>query len=138
MILDNLTAQHQIAPLVVVMVENSTGNEDRNRDLGNSPGFADFLAEELVPWVRQNYAVSSDPTRSIVGGLSLGGLMASYCGLRHPEVFGNVLSQSGSYQWSPGLLEAELAGTPRPDLEPGELTPSGPAAHNRATAESLG
>jgi len=96
-ILDNLIAQHQIAPLVVVMVENSTGNADRNRDLSNSPAFADFLAGELVPWVRQNYAVSSDPTRSIVGGLSLGGSMASYCGLRHPDVFGNVLSQDGAY-----------------------------------------
>jgi enterochelin esterase family protein len=44
--------------------------------------------------------------------------MASYCGLRHPEVFGNVLSQSGSYHWSPGWLERTAA----PDTEPGWLT----------------
>jgi enterochelin esterase family protein len=113
-ILDNLMAQHQIAPLIAVMVENSTGNEDRIHDLGNSPAFADFLAEELVPWVRQNYPVATDPARTIVGGLSLGGLMASYCGLFHPEVFGNVLSQDGAYwawegypQMSTRALETE-------------------------------
>lgn len=94
-ILDNLVAKRRIAALVAVMVE--TLNATRSRDLGNSPPFADFVAEELVPWVRQNYHVTADPARAIVGGASLGGLMSSYRGLRHPEVFGNVLSQSGSY-----------------------------------------
>jgi enterochelin esterase-like enzyme len=118
-ILDNLIAQRLIAPLVVVMLDNSTGIEDRSRDLGNSPAFADFLAEELVPWVKQNYAVSSDPTRSIVGGLSLGGLMASYCGLRHPGVFGNVLSQDGAYWVWDGYPQV---GTPDLATETGWLT----------------
>jgi enterochelin esterase-like enzyme len=118
-ILDNLIAQHQIAPLVGVMVENSTGSEDRSRDLGNSPAFADFLAEELVPWMRQNYPVSADPARTIVGGLSLGGLMASYCGLRHPEVFGNVLSQDGAYWVWEGFPQV---GTRALETETGWLT----------------
>jgi enterochelin esterase family protein len=94
-ILDNLTAKQQISPLVAVLV--NTQNGTRHRDLANSPLFADFVAEELIPWVRQNYHVSTDLARTIVGGYSLGGLMSSYCGFRHPEVFGNVLSQSGSY-----------------------------------------
>jgi enterochelin esterase-like enzyme len=94
-IMDNLVAKRQIAPLVAVMVE--TLNATRSHDLGNSPAFADFVAEELVPWVRLNYHVTADPARAIVGGASLGGVMSSYCGLRHSEVFGNVLSQSGSY-----------------------------------------
>ena len=127
-ILDNLIAQRQLAPLVAVMVENSTGNEDRNVDLSSSPAFADFLAEELVPWVRQNYPVSADPARTIVGGLSLGGLMASYCGLRHPEVFGNVLSQDGAY----GLWEGY------PQVSTRELeTETGWLTHQFATTPKL-
>jgi len=34
-------------------------------------------------------------------GSSPGGLAATYAAYRHPEMFGNVLSQSGSYWWTP-------------------------------------
>jgi enterochelin esterase family protein len=44
---------------------------------------------------------NTDPSRIIVAGSSLGGLAATYAGFRHPEVFGNVLSQSGSFWWKP-------------------------------------
>ena len=43
--------------------------------------------------------------------------MAAYCGLRHSEVFGNVLSLSGAYWWFPGADKQ-----PPPDLETGWLT----------------
>jgi hypothetical protein len=46
--------------------------------------------------------------------------MASYCGLRHADVFGNVLSQSGSYWWYPGGLEQDDRDLPV--AEPGWLT----------------
>jgi enterochelin esterase family protein len=39
----------------------------------------------------------------VVGGYSAGGFAADYAALRHPEVFGNVLSQSGAVWWSPGI-----------------------------------
>ena len=43
-----------------------------------------------------------------IGGASLGGLQAAFVGLKHSEVFGNVLSQSGSFQWKPeGEKESE-------------------------------
>jgi len=99
-ILDNLIAARKVPPLVAVLIANPTA-ETRRRELPPSPAFADFLAQELLPWVRAHYAVTSDPRRSIVGGSSYGGIAATYAGLRHPEVFGNVLSQSGSFQWAP-------------------------------------
>jgi enterochelin esterase family protein len=112
-ILDNLIASRKIPPLVAVFVYQ-TG--ERNRELGCSQPFSDFVAKELVPWVRQNYRVSPKPERVIIGGMSAGGRMAAYCGLRHSEVFGNVLSLSGGYEWWPGALEERL------DHEPGWLT----------------
>ena len=36
----------------------------------------------------------------MVGGLSCGGETAAYVAFRHPELFGNVLSQSGAFQHS--------------------------------------
>jgi enterochelin esterase-like enzyme len=41
------------------------------------------------------------PQRTIVAGSSYGGLASVFAGLAHPEVFGNVISLSGSFWWKP-------------------------------------
>lgn len=63
------------------------------------------LTGTVVPWV-DRYRATSDAALTVVGGSSLGGLAATFAGLRHPEVFRNVLSQSGSFWWKPAA-EAE-------------------------------
>jgi enterochelin esterase-like enzyme len=98
-ILDNLVASKKIHPLVALLVDSG---KTRDRDLQCSAPFADFLAKELVPWARQRYRFSADPKQTIVGGSSYGGLSAACCAFRYPEVFGNVLSQSGSFGYYPG------------------------------------
>jgi len=105
-ILDNLVAAKKIRPLVAILVDNLS-EESRDRDLECYPPFADFLGKELVPWARQRYRFSAEPERTIVGGVSLGGLTATYCALRYPEVFGNVLSQSGAFAYFPGWEDQE-------------------------------
>ena len=112
-ILDNLIASEQIPPLVAVFVYQT---RERLRELGCSQPFSDFVAKELLPWVRENYHVSPEPGRVTIGGMSAGGRMAAYCGLHHSEVFGNVLSLSGGFEWWPGVLEERM------DEEPGWLT----------------
>jgi enterochelin esterase-like enzyme len=97
--MNNLIAASRIQPTVVVFVENLPGR--RLVDLVANPEFADFLATELVPWVRAHYNVSKDATNVALGGFSAGGLAAPYIALRHPEVFGNVLCVSGAFWWSP-------------------------------------
>jgi enterochelin esterase family protein len=52
-----------------------------------------------MPWLEAQYRVTTDPARTTLAGTSLGGLAASFGAFRHPERFGNVLSQSGSYWW---------------------------------------
>jgi enterochelin esterase family protein len=97
--LNNLIAAKRIPPTVAVLVENVPNR--RLVDLVANPEFSDFMATELVPWVRAHYNVSKEAARTVVGGYSAGGLAAAYEGLRHAEVFGNVLSQSGAFWWSP-------------------------------------
>lgn len=99
-ILDNLYAEKMIPPLVAVFVENFRGSI-RARELHSNENFARSVAEELIPWVRRNYNVTSDPARAVVGGLSGGGDGAAFVALRHPQIFGNVLSQSGAFQSEP-------------------------------------
>jgi len=128
--LDNLLAAGKIPPIVVVGVQNLSA-QTRAWDLDCSDQFATFLVEELVPWARKSYRVYDDAAHTIVGGISLGGKMAAYCGLKHSRVFGKVLSQSGSFLtavrqesptplWdgeAPGMLVAEFVRSPSLPLE---------------------
>jgi enterochelin esterase family protein len=99
-ILDNLIAAGRIPPMVAVLIANPS-QDTRNKELPPNPAFADFLATELVPWVHAHYTVTSDPALTVVAGSSYGGIAATYAGLRHSELFGNVLCQSGSFWWAP-------------------------------------
>jgi enterochelin esterase family protein len=113
--LDNLIAAGLIPPLVAVMVENP----DRWPELSCNPAYADFLAQEIVPWARANYHATDRPDQTIIGGTSLGGLQAACVGLKHAAVFGNVLSQSGDFKWKPDgekeweWLNRQFAASPR-------------------------
>jgi enterochelin esterase-like enzyme len=99
-ILDNLIAKKRIPPMVAIVLANPTPTS-RGTELPCHAPFADFLAKEVAPWMRDNYYATSDAARTLVGGSSYGGLAAVFAALRHPEVFGNVLSQSGSFWWAP-------------------------------------
>lgn len=124
-VLDNLQAAGEIDPTVVVFV----GQRNRVAELTCNEPFNQFLTQELIPWVRDNYQITGNPARTIVGGGSAGGLAAVCAAWRHPDILGNVISQSGYFSWDP--LEAtadaeaelewewiirQLAASPRKDI----------------------
>lgn len=96
-ILDNMIADGAIPPTVAVMIDQ----KERVKELYLNPSFSDFVAGQFMTWVRQRYNVTRSPREAVIGGLSLGGVAAAYTAMRHPEVFGNVLSQSGAFQYRP-------------------------------------
>ncbi len=106
-ILNHLIHAGKIPPVVAVFVGNAKGA--RNDELPCNDKFVDFLAEELTPKVREDYNVSTDPSENVIAGSSFGGLASSFVAFRHPELFGNVISQSGSYWWSPDTNSSYLA-----------------------------
>lgn len=122
-ILDGLLAAGKAPPLVAVLTDNATGAA-RLEDLGNRARFAAFLGDELLPWVRSHWTVTRDPRRTIVTGSSAGGLAAAYVAWKRPDLFGNVLSQSGAfwrgnegsndppYEW----LTSQYAAAPKRDI----------------------
>lgn len=112
-VLDNLLADGLIAPTVAVMVDNAP--DSRNHELPPNEKMPEFLRGELLPWVREQYHVSVDPAQVVIAGLSFGGLAAAWNAFKAPDLFGNVLSQSGSYWWAPAI------GMPGADGEPGWL-----------------
>jgi enterochelin esterase-like enzyme len=95
-ILDSLIASKRTPPTVAILVDNGAP-PGRLEDLANSKRFASFVASELIPWVWQHYPVTHSADHTIIAGSSAGGLGAAYIALEHPELFGNVLSQSGAF-----------------------------------------
>lgn len=116
-ILDNLSAQNRLPPLVAVHI--SSNDRTRDREFGCDPKFENFLIRELVPWVREHYHVTADAGRTMIGGASLGGFAATYVGLRHSEIFGNVLSQGAPFSFKgqcgpePEWLAAQFGSRPQ-------------------------
>jgi enterochelin esterase-like enzyme len=94
-ILDNMIADGRLPPTVAVMIDK----KERVKELYLNPSFSDFVAGQFMTWVRQRYNVTRSPREAVIGGLSLGGVAAAYTAMRHPEVFGAVLSQSGAFQY---------------------------------------
>ncbi|MHA2021642.1 MAG: alpha/beta hydrolase, partial [Candidatus Thorarchaeota archaeon] len=97
-ILDNLLASGLIPPMVAVFPD-SLGVNIRIRELILHSPFNKFLATELLPWIWENYSVTKNPEKVVLGGASAGGLAAAYAGLEYPELFGNILSQSGAFSF---------------------------------------
>lgn len=121
-ILDNLLSAGELPPLIAIMVGGAY-SKTRPRNLGCYPPFVSFLVQELIPWARQNFKLTLDPEKTAIVGLSRGGLMVPYIALRHPEVFGNVIAQSGYFDWKPegdtepGWLPRQYAESPRLPLK---------------------
>ncbi|MCZ6570295.1 MAG: alpha/beta hydrolase-fold protein, partial [Deltaproteobacteria bacterium] len=117
-ILDNLIASGRLPAVVALLV----GSPDRTRELAPNAAFADFIANDLVPWARARYDTTNEPEAVVVSGSSRGGLAAAYLAWRHPLVFGNVLAQSGGFYWrppndrEPEWLARQLAVSPRSKL----------------------
>lgn len=99
-ILDNLLAKAKLPPMVAVILDNPTPHS-RETEFACYEPYAEFIAKEVIPWVRANYNVTTDPSQTVVSGVSFGGLAAAFVGFRHPEIFGNVICQSGSFWWKP-------------------------------------
>lgn len=72
--------------------------------------YADWVANVLVPRVRDVFPVTSPEPRSVgVDGVSLGGMVALEVGVRHPEVFGAIGSMQPAIRGGEANLADRLA-----------------------------
>lgn len=123
-ILDSLIVAERTPPTVAILFDNG-GPPGQIADLANAQQFAAFVADEMLPWVRDHYAVTHAPERTVLAGVSAGALGAAYIAMKYPALFGNVLSQSGAfwrgneasdaplYEW----LTQQFADSPKLDLK---------------------
>jgi predicted alpha/beta superfamily hydrolase len=122
-----LSEAYKIIPsLIIVGIENT----DRTRDLtpthsiigpdgkpdtssnafgkssGGGENFLQFIKQELMPYIEGNYPTAP---YKILSGHSLGGLMALYSLVHHPEFFNAYIAISPSLQWDNEVMLRQVA-----------------------------
>jgi iron(III)-enterobactin esterase len=83
----------------------------RHHELTCDESFADFVATDVVAWMRQRYP-SLAAGDHLLAGPSLGGLQATFTVLRHPGTYTRCLSHAGSYWWNGEWLTNHLEEIP--------------------------
>ena len=115
-IVDNLIAQGRIRPVALALLAN--GGSSRTVEYSCSEATLRFVLDLVLPLARSELHLvdeRAEPGVHGVLGASLGGVMALYTGLRTPEVFGRVLSQSGAFSvWDRDFNVFQLALHPLP------------------------
>ena len=99
-ILDNLIAQKRVPPVALALVSHA--GEARAVEYLSNDATLGFLNDCVLPLAYQELNLVNlevNPGAFGIMGASMGGLMALYAGLRMPEIFGNVLAQSGFYSY---------------------------------------
>ncbi len=102
---DRLIAEKRIRPIALAMIDS--GGPLRMWEYNCADATLGSVFQLLIPEAQKRLDlidIKKNPGAFGVMGASMGGLMSLYAGLRCPEVFGSVLSQSGAYDfdgWKP-------------------------------------
>lgn len=96
-IIHNLVLTGDIPPMHVVLIDQL---DERSEDTAYADQ-AEFVADELLPFLRQEFGWRLAASDVVLGGASRRGLSAAVTGLSRPDAVGAVLSLSGSFYWSP-------------------------------------
>jgi enterochelin esterase family protein len=94
--MDALIGAGKIRPMIAVMPDCFTHYGGSQYINSSATGrYEDYLTEELVAFVDENFRSVADKSARAVMGKSSGGYGALICGLRHADKFGLVCSTSG-------------------------------------------
>ncbi len=110
-----LIASRQVEPMIIVLIPNGGGPEDRYEDYtptrprnarsgGKADEYGRFVVEELKPLIDREYRTLPDAANTGLGGASLGGLVSLYLGLKYADLFGMLALVSPSVWWDDKVI----------------------------------
>ena len=105
--LHQLYLQEKIPSIIVVGIhaadrlhEYGIAGQPDYKGRGNKAGlYNQFIITELLPYIKEEYPVTTDPTKTAFAGFSLGGLSALDIVWNYPKTFQNVGIFSGALWW---------------------------------------
>lgn len=117
-----LVESGEIEPIIVVGVSNAgdrrvieyTPVADARRGGGGGQHYADFLVNELKPFIDSSYRTLPDAEHTGIMGSSLGGLISFFVAWTRPGVFSRVGAMSTSYAWADGQIIDFVSAQPAP------------------------
>lgn len=95
-VLDNLIHGLEIPAMIVAL----TQSDDRLVEYTGDTRHARFIGEELVPAMAKKFPLIDDSSARGLMGASLGGVATLHAASLYPELFGQLLLQSGSFAFS--------------------------------------
>ncbi len=93
-ILDNLIADGDAVPFIIVMNDGMVQPKDAQAPLGGN-AFADMLLSDCIPFIEGRYRVKTDKWSRAIAGFSMGSMQACQIGLTNPDKFAYVGLFSG-------------------------------------------
>jgi enterochelin esterase-like enzyme len=113
--LTDLIAKHEVEPMIVVGIDSNEHRDAEYAPYGNPVFFgapkvfqgarvAEFLTDDVMPYVAAHYRVMKGREHTGVGGSSLGGVASLTALVKRPDVFGLGLLESTSMQIGNGQL----------------------------------
>lgn len=114
--LTKLINDRRIAPMIVVGIDNGLANRineytyhaDAKRGGGQGAAYAEFLLNEVKPFVEKRYRAQTGLAHTFLGGSSLGGLISLEIARRHPGNFGGVIAMSPAIRWADEVFLKEI------------------------------
>lgn len=97
-IVDNMIADGRIQPIALAMIDNAKAYRMIEYNQGDSIPM--LIERSVLPLAQKKLnLLDNQENKGAYGilGVSMGGLMALYTGLRLPEIFGKIISQSGAF-----------------------------------------
>lgn len=107
-VLDNLIARGELPVIITVFIDPGSGDihgRNGNPNFSSrsfeydtvSDQYSQFLATEILPLVEKKYNIRKDAAGRAIGGISSGAICAFTVAWNHPDWFGKVLSDVGSF-----------------------------------------
>ena len=107
-VFDNLIYKKEIPVIIGLFInpgnsssqypDNLFNSSDRSAEYDElSDRYVNFLIEQLIPFLKKKYNISSDPKMHAIGGISSGGICAFTAAWQRPDYFQKVMSHVGSF-----------------------------------------
>ncbi|MPT30626.1 MAG: alpha/beta hydrolase [Chryseobacterium sp.] len=72
------------------LAEYSPWNNEKYKTIGEGDLYIEFLTKTLKPYIDRNYRTQKQPSKTLIIGSSMGGLISLYASVKYPGTFGKV------------------------------------------------